>query len=108
MIFNLNIENYPDFGEFGIAPCAESDPNAFYPVEQADLSGGSGSSKYYNESGAKAVCKECPYIMRCLLYAVENNELGIWGGTTELERKSIKRAIRSGATPSQIEVRIKR
>jgi WhiB family redox-sensing transcriptional regulator len=108
MIFNLNIENYPDFGEFGVAPCAEVDPDAFYPVDLNDFAGGAGTSKYYNEAGAKAVCRECPYMMRCLVYAVENNEMGIWGGTTDSERKSIRRAIKSGTTLSQIEVRIKR
>lgn len=104
----LNIDNYPDFNEFGTPPCAESDPEAFYPVDSADIPGIQGSSKYFNESGAKAVCKSCPYIMRCLMFAIENNELGIWGGTTELDRRAIKRSIRSGATAIQIEARIKR
>lgn len=106
-MINLNIKDYPDFEEFGMAPCAETDPDAFYPMESGDIKG-SGTSKYYNESGAKAVCKECPYMMRCLLYAIKNNELGIWGGTTDLERRGIKRSLRSGASLSQIEVRIKR
>jgi WhiB family redox-sensing transcriptional regulator len=107
-MIQLNLENYPDFNEFGAPPCSETDPEAFYPVESPDLVGGSGIAKYYNESGAKAVCKACPYVMRCLMYAIENNEMGIWGGTTESDRKSIRRAIRSGSSAIQIEARIKR
>ena len=107
-MFQLNLNNYPDFDEFGAPPCAEADPDAFYPVDINDGAGGAGNSKYYNEDGAKAVCKTCPYVMRCLLYAIENGEPGIWGGTTESDRKSIRRSIRSGATAIQIEARIKR
>ena len=107
-MIQLNINNYPNFEEFGAPPCSETDPEAFYPADLNDIAGGAGNSKYYNESGAKAVCKACPYVMRCLMYAIENNELGIWGGTTESDRKAIKRSIRSGATATQIEARIKR
>lgn len=106
-MINLNIDNYPNFEEFGTPPCAESDPDAFYPMDSDDISG-PGSSKYFNESGAKEVCKSCPYIMSCLLFAIQNNEMGIWGGTTEMERRMIKRSIRAGASLTQIEARIKR
>jgi WhiB family redox-sensing transcriptional regulator len=107
-MIQLNINNYPDFEEFGAPPCSETDPEAFYPIDLNDFAGGAGTSKYYNEAGAKAVCKACPYVMRCLMYAIENNEMGIWGGTTDSDRKSIRRAIRSGASVTQIEARIKR
>jgi len=103
----LNIDNYPDFQEFGLPICAQTDPDAFYPVESSELEG-PGTSKYYNEEGAKDLCKSCPYMMRCLMFAIQNNELGIWGGTTEHDRRLIKRSIRSGATAIQIEARIKR
>jgi len=37
---------------------------------------------------ALAVCKECPVQLDCLNWAVENKEFyGIWGGTTERERR---------------------
>lgn len=41
---------------------------------------------------AKAVCAVCPVIEDCLEYALETNQrAGIWGGTSEQERKSLRR-----------------
>ena len=44
---------------------------------------------------AKAICMECPVVTECLEYAIRTNQdSGIWGGTTEDERKSIRRQYR--------------
>lgn len=41
---------------------------------------------------AKAVCAVCPVAEDCLEYALETNQrAGIWGGTSEQERKSLRR-----------------
>lgn len=41
---------------------------------------------------AKAVCGVCPVVEDCLQYALETNQRsGIWGGTSEKERKSLRR-----------------
>jgi len=40
---------------------------------------------------AYAICKTCPVQRECLDYAVINHELGIWGGTTDRERRIIRR-----------------
>jgi len=40
---------------------------------------------------AKAVCKTCPYMAECLAYALENNQPGVWGGTSGNDRRRIKR-----------------
>jgi WhiB family transcriptional regulator, redox-sensing transcriptional regulator len=41
---------------------------------------------------AMAVCAVCPVIEDCLEYALETNQrAGIWGGTSERERKSLRR-----------------
>lgn len=41
---------------------------------------------------AKAICSVCPVIEDCLEYALETNQRsGIWGGTSEKERKSLRR-----------------
>lgn len=41
---------------------------------------------------AVAVCQICPVTEECLEYAFETNQrAGIWGGTTEDERKSLRR-----------------
>lgn len=41
---------------------------------------------------AKAICSVCPVIDDCMEYALETNQRsGIWGGTSEKERKSLRR-----------------
>lgn len=41
---------------------------------------------------AKAICAECSVRQECLDYAVRNGEkFGIWGGTSERERRNIRR-----------------
>lgn len=43
-----------------------------------------------NPKGAKKLCKaECPVSNECFQYALIYEESGIWGGTTEEERRSI-------------------
>lgn len=41
---------------------------------------------------AKAICSVCPVNEACIEYALETNQrAGIWGGTTEDERRSLRR-----------------
>ncbi|MEO5723509.1 MAG: WhiB family transcriptional regulator, partial [Ilumatobacteraceae bacterium] len=41
---------------------------------------------------AKQVCSECPVSVGCLEYALETNQdSGIWGGTSEEERRVLRR-----------------
>lgn len=63
-----------------LARCAEVDPEIFFPER-------GGSSK-----AARAVCNECCVRQECLLYALNNREqFGIWGGTSERERRRLRR-----------------
>lgn len=39
---------------------------------------------------AKAVCAECPVRTKCYLHALDHDEVGIWGGTSERERRAIR------------------
>lgn len=39
---------------------------------------------------AKQICAECPVITECLEFALETETLGIWGGTTEGERRMMR------------------
>ena len=41
---------------------------------------------------AKSVCEPCKVRSECLAYAIANNEDGIWGGTTALERRRMLEA----------------
>jgi WhiB family redox-sensing transcriptional regulator len=41
---------------------------------------------------ALEICAGCKVVEECLEYALESNQrAGIWGGTTETERKSLRR-----------------
>jgi WhiB family transcriptional regulator, redox-sensing transcriptional regulator len=45
------------------------------------------------ESGeaAKAVCAGCPVRQPCLDFAVATNQPGVWGGTSDRERRQMRR-----------------
>lgn len=46
---------------------------------------------------AKAVCADCPVKAECLEYALANSEkFGIWGGTSERERRRLRNDRRRG------------
>ena len=65
-----------------------SDTELFFPV-------GSSIKAMKQANEAKAICMECPVVTECLEYAIRTNQdSGIWGGTTEDERKSIRRQYR--------------
>jgi WhiB family transcriptional regulator, redox-sensing transcriptional regulator len=65
------------------APCAETDPEAFFPEMGA-------SSRC-----AKTVCRRCKARAECLEYAMEHRiPAGIWGALTEHERRDLRRARR--------------
>jgi WhiB family redox-sensing transcriptional regulator len=96
--------DYPIFtDELGVPVCSESWPDAFFSDEQPDgmLTR---RSIYSMEREAKKSCSVCPYIAECLAYAIKDPELvGIWGGTTENDRRNIRRRaiIARGGTPSR-------
>ncbi|MGI8984802.1 MAG: WhiB family transcriptional regulator [Acidimicrobiales bacterium] len=79
------------------ARCLGSDPDLFFPL------GGSGKPLAQAEM-AKALCLDCPVRELCLQYALETNQMtGVWGGTTEEERRSIRRKwVRSGRPPQLV------
>lgn len=53
----------------------------FFPQTRAD------------ERIAIAICRTCPVQQECLDHAIESNERhGVWGGTTERERRALLRS----------------
>lgn len=67
------------------ARCAETDPEVFF---------GEFGVKY---EAARAICGGCEVQADCLDYALENDErYGVWGGTTEMERRVLRRDYRAG------------
>jgi WhiB family redox-sensing transcriptional regulator len=82
----------PKFVFTGEPNCAEADPELFFPKDGDELYYDRNfKSVYQNEHAAKKICHACPLIRECLEFATRNGEMGIWGGTTESERKSIRR-----------------
>jgi WhiB family redox-sensing transcriptional regulator len=62
------------------AICGETDPEAYFPEK-------GGSTRE-----AKKVCRRCEVRAECLQYALETDQrFGIWGGTSERERRRLKR-----------------
>jgi WhiB family redox-sensing transcriptional regulator len=66
-------------------PCQTVDPELFFPV------GTTGPAQIQAEL-AKTFCARCPLEVECLTWALEHHiDSGIWGGTTELERRDMVR-----------------
>lgn len=62
------------------AACADTEGMTFYPQTKAE------------EREALAICSICPVRDECLDHALATNErFGIWGGTTEKERRKLTR-----------------
>jgi WhiB family redox-sensing transcriptional regulator len=68
------------------AACRDTSPDLFFPV-------GTTGPALDQIDEAKTVCRQCPVQAACLEYAmVTNQDTGIWGGTSEEERKKLRRA----------------
>ncbi|MDQ1436794.1 MAG: WhiB family transcriptional regulator, redox-sensing transcriptional regulator [Acidimicrobiaceae bacterium] len=69
--------------------CRYEDVNLFFPA------GVTGPAEHQIKQ-AKAICARCPVRDTCLAFAIETNqEYGVWGGTTEDERRVLRRAWRA-------------
>jgi WhiB family redox-sensing transcriptional regulator len=75
------------------AVCTDEDPELFFPI-------GDTGPALLQADQAKAVCRRCPVIDSCLKWALETGQDdGVWGGTSESERKAARRrAQRHAAT----------
>jgi WhiB family redox-sensing transcriptional regulator len=67
------------------AACRDTTPDLFFPV------GTTGAAVEQIES-AKRLCDACDASKQCLEFALATNqESGVWGGTTEDERKKLRK-----------------
>lgn len=65
------------------AACHGEDQALFFP--QAGARGRAAAAT------ARAICAGCPVQLQCLAFALANGEeYGIWGGTTERERRAVR------------------
>lgn len=75
----------PSFMDLGA--CQGLDPEIFFPDRGESL------------KPAKAVCDQCIVKDECLEFALTSGErFGVWGGTSERERRRIRRARRAAGT----------
>lgn len=68
-----------------LAACRGIDTNRFFPISHKGRSAA-------DINDAISVCKSCPVQQACLSYALSIPQTGgIWGGTTEEQRKRLRR-----------------
>ena len=68
-----------------VASCRDTDPDLFFPV-------GTTGPAIEQIENAKAVCRTCEAQVPCLEFALATNQdSGIWGGTSEEERRKLRR-----------------
>jgi len=67
------------------AKCQDTDPAVFFPI-------GTTGAALDKIAAAKAVCDSCSVKDLCLEFALKTNQdSGVWGGTSEEERRQIRR-----------------
>ena len=80
-------ERTPNYRPFEHQPwteqalCAQTGPDdaTWYPPKGGQPAAG------------KELCAICPVRIECLEYALDHNEWGVWGGTSEMERRAMRR-----------------
>jgi WhiB family transcriptional regulator, redox-sensing transcriptional regulator len=77
------------------AACSHTDPELFFPVS-------SNGQSVEQMAQAKALCSGCSVRPACLQFALDTHADGVWGGTTEEERRlampQARRSTNSGKT----------
>jgi WhiB family redox-sensing transcriptional regulator len=55
-------------------------------------------------AAAKAICAQCPVTAECLKWALDYGETGVWGGTSDLQRRRMNQStmIRPGTVKHRI------
>ncbi|ATQ30199.1 WhiB family transcriptional regulator [Rhodococcus ruber] len=67
--------------------CGYYGPALFFGL---DSEGEPAGDRLRRERRAKAICSRCPVLVLCREFALQSGEFGIWGGTTERERRCIR------------------
>lgn len=73
-------------GFMAFGACRGVDPDVFFPDQGQSL------------EPARRICADCAVRDECLEYALDNRErFGVWGGTSERERRRLRRDRRETA-----------
>ena len=67
----------------GTQPCVGIGPELFFPDDPAEA--------IKLKVLVKPLCDSCSFKLACLQWALDNDEVGIWGGTTDRDRKELRR-----------------
>lgn len=70
----------------GFCSTAQANPDIFYEDG--------------NEETAKAFCHQCPVINTCREWAIRNEEEGVWGGTSQADRRAVRRGGQRASCPA--------
>jgi WhiB family transcriptional regulator, redox-sensing transcriptional regulator len=82
----MTMAEHQDWREQGA--CLSANPDLFFPISSRGASAG-------QIARAKGICAGCPVREPCLSFALSTQQqFGIWGGTTEDERKKMRRRAR--------------
>jgi hypothetical protein len=82
-------------------PCYNLDPDIFFPELEIEYDKNDKPLRPTKEAEAeylqkvdkaKAICNKCQFVSDCLEYALKTNAYGIWGATSEQDRRRIKKA----------------
>lgn len=68
--------------------CATTDPELYFPPPGGQAVGIDTAQETRDR------CLECPWQVECLQWALDNDEYGIWGGTTQSQREVIQTNLR--------------
>lgn len=84
------VVHWPDWMNRGLCTIAGIHPETFFPPKTDGRNAG---------RDARKICADCPVRQTCLEYAIEfpTHLDGIWGGTSEIERRAMRRARRRTA-----------
>jgi hypothetical protein len=88
---------YATFVDWTKASCEGLDTNLFYDVEE--MRTGNPERKERMDS-IRRLCSSCPIFQKCMEWGFEEEEYGVWGGLTSVERNSF-------TDESKLEVKLK-
>ena len=70
--------------EWKKAECWGTNTDLFYSVEEER-----NIRAYMYINAVRSICARCPILRDCLAYGFANEQYGVWGGLTTLERKAV-------------------
>ena len=89
-----NSMTYVDTDWRSRSACLDADPELFFPLSSMGPS-------LEQLAEAKQICRRCPVRSECLEFALSTQQAhGVWGGTSEEERRRLVAARSDGRRPA--------